>query len=293
MNYYERIQKSIDYIESNLENAIDIEKAASEAYMSSSNYYRMFFALTGHAVKEYIRQRRISIAVNCIKEGDSNILDIALKYGFESNEAFTRACRRVTGYPPSAFRKGNLNYTFERVNILDKYFDIQDKGLLEKYPEIKVLKEVEPMRVAYYCFYGKEPENGAFGVMAQWLRKGSLNYEKDKLRIFGYNNPSPKAGEEEYGYEVCVTIPEGFEFSDDKVKTKMFNGGLYTVCGVRKGAAGDIGCDIVNAWKRLVKWLEDSKYQLGEHQWFEDHLQFDDEFQHVAGVDLYMPIKLK
>lgn len=68
MNYYERIQKSIDYIESKLEDDIKIEKVAQEAFMSCSNYYRMFFALTGYAVKEYIRHRRISSAVKNIKE---------------------------------------------------------------------------------------------------------------------------------------------------------------------------------------------------------------------------------
>ena len=96
MNYFERIQKSIDYIECRLDDDIEIEKAAQEAYMSCSNFYRMFFALTGYAVKEYIRQRRISSAVRDIREKDCNILDIALMYGFESNEALTRAFKRVT-----------------------------------------------------------------------------------------------------------------------------------------------------------------------------------------------------
>ena len=60
MNYYERIQKSIDYIESRLKSDIEIEKAAREAFMSCSNYYRMFFALTGYAVKN-ISARRIAV----------------------------------------------------------------------------------------------------------------------------------------------------------------------------------------------------------------------------------------
>jgi len=55
MNYYERIQKSIDYIESNLEDRIDLNRAAQEAYMSQSSFYRLFFALVGYSVKEYIR----------------------------------------------------------------------------------------------------------------------------------------------------------------------------------------------------------------------------------------------
>lgn len=83
MNYYERIQKSIDYIEDKLKEDIEIEKAAQEAFMSCSNYYRMFFALTGHEVKEYVRHRRISNAVTDIKETDESILAIALNYGFE------------------------------------------------------------------------------------------------------------------------------------------------------------------------------------------------------------------
>jgi AraC family transcriptional regulator len=118
MNYYERIQRAINYIETNLENTIDLEKVAAEAYMSNANFYRLFFALTGFAVKEYIRQRRISIATIAVTKGAENILDIALRSGFESNEAFSRAFKRITGYPPSAFRKGNLNYHFERVNLI-------------------------------------------------------------------------------------------------------------------------------------------------------------------------------
>ncbi|MCX7709240.1 MAG: AraC family transcriptional regulator [Clostridia bacterium] len=294
MNYYERIQKSIDYIESNLENGIEIDRVAQVAYMSSSNYYRMFFALTGYAVKEYIRQRRISNAVRDIKENSSNILDIALKYGFESNEAFTRAFKRIAGFPPSAFKKNNINYSFERVNILEKFIDIQDKELLEKYPDIKVLKELKPMRVAYYCYYGTEPESRAFSVMSDWLKRSGLSFEKDQLRIFGFNNPSPSSPDQkEYGYEVWVTIGEDFEVNDSLVKTKTFEGGLYAVCGVRNAAGGGDGAGIYETWQRFFKWITESKYSAADHQWLEEHLHFNDEFEHTGGIDLYMPIAHK
>lgn len=291
MNYYERIQKSIDYIESRLKDDIDIEKAAQEAYMSCSNYYRIFFALTGYSVKEYIRQRRISSAVKEIKEMDGSILDIALVYGFESNEAFTRAFKRVTGYPPSAFRKSNLKYLFERVNILEKYYDIQNGELLEKYPDIKVLKELEPFRVAYYCFYGFKPENGAFSVMSEWLKRSGLRFEEDKLRIFGFNNPGPTGpNQTEYGYEVWVTIGDDVIVNDSLVKTKTFEGGLYAVCGVRDLTGGGDGSEIYDTWQRFSKWIKESRYVAGSHQWLEEHLHFNDEFEHTGGIDLYMPI---
>jgi AraC-like DNA-binding protein/DNA gyrase inhibitor GyrI len=291
MNYYERIQKSIDYIESKLKDHIEIERAAQVAFMSCSNYYRMFFALTGYAVKEYIRLRRISSAVKDIKDTDKSILDIALDYGFESNEAFTRAFKRFTGFPPSAFRKNNLNYIFERVNVLEKYYDIQDPELIEKYPDIIVLKELKPCRVAYYCYYGLEPEEGSFSVMSDWLRRSGLNFEKDKLRIFGFNNPSPASPDQkEYGYEVWVTINDDFVVNDSLVKTKTFQGGLYAVCAVRNLTPGGDGSEIFDTWQRFNRWLSESKYVAAAHQWLEEHLHFNDEFEHTGGMDLYMPI---
>ena len=138
MNYYERIQKSIDYIERNLENKIDLNLAAKEAYMSQSNYYRLFFAIVGYSIKEYIRLRRISLAALDMKYSNVCIINIAVKYDFNSGDAFSRAFKRITGFLPSEFREQNQIYTFERMNVMDKYFDVQDKKLLEKYPDIKV-----------------------------------------------------------------------------------------------------------------------------------------------------------
>jgi DNA gyrase inhibitor GyrI/AraC-like DNA-binding protein len=294
MNYYERVQKALDYIESNLENKIDINIAAQEAFMSQSNFYRMFFALVGYSVKEYIRLRRISLAACEIRQSNTALIDIAVKYDFDSSDAFSRAFKRITGFLPSEYRKEKIKYYFERINIMDKYFYIQDRELLDKYPDIKVLKEMEPIKVAYYCYFGKEPEKHAFEVIADWLNKNNLNINDQKLRIFGYNNPSPSLPEQvEYGYEVCVTISDDTPINDDRVKVKSLEGGLYAVTGIKRTEYGEIGDEIVNAWKRFGSWLKDSKYTYGGHQWLEEHLGFDDDANHIGGIDLYMPIAEK
>jgi len=72
MNYYERIQKSIDYIERNLEEKVNITLVAKEAYMSLSNFYRMFLALSGFTAKEYIRLRRIHFATRKLIQCNTN-----------------------------------------------------------------------------------------------------------------------------------------------------------------------------------------------------------------------------
>ena len=292
MNYYERIQKSIDYIEGNLENKIDLDVVAQEAYMSQSNYYRLFFALAGYSVKEYIRLRRITLAAVDILNTKMRIIDIAIKYDFTSGDAFSRAFKRITGFLPSKFREYNKSFSFERMNIMDKYFDIQDKKLLEKYPDIKVLKELESTKVAYYCYYGRNPEKNAFLVMKDWINRSGINVNKQNVRIFGYNNPSPSSqDQEEYGYEVCVTIDDNIIINDEKVKSKILDGGLYAIIGVKPDESGEMGLEIVKAWKRLSNWLKASKYIYGGHQWLEEHLGFDGDFNHIGGVDIYIPIK--
>ncbi len=294
MNYYERIQKSIDYIESNLENEIDLNIAAQKAFMSLSNFYRMFFALVGYSVKEYIRLRRVSLASLDVLSCNNCLIDIAVKYDFESGDSFSRAFKRITGFLPSEFRKLNKEYSFERMSIMDKYFEIQDKDLMDKYPDIKVLKELEPTRVAYYCYFGKNPEKGAFAVMKDWVNKNGLNLKEERHRIFGYNNPNPTSqDQDEYGYEVCIAIGSDIIVNDTNVKEKMLEGGLYAITGVKRDENGDIGSEIMKAWKRFQAWIADSKYAYGGHQWLEEHLGFDDDFNHIGGVDLYMPVRTK
>lgn len=292
MNYYEQIQKSIDYIEGNLEEPINITMAANEAYMSQSNYYRMFFAMVGYSVKEYIRMRRISNAATQLRNSEASIIDIAVKYDFDSRDSFSRAFRKITRFLPSEYRRQTSVYQFERVNIMEKYYDKQqDEKLLEKYPDIRVLKNLKPMKVAYYNYYGKNPEDGAFRVINEWLQESGLNIEKDGVRIFGYNKPDVmEQGQEEYGYEICVTIGDNITIKDTRIKTKTLPGGLYAVTGVRRNKDSELGYEIMKAWQRFGSWIMDSKYIGGGHQWLEEHLGFDEEFHHIGGVDLYMPI---
>lgn len=290
MNYYERIQKSIDYIESNINNLVDINDAAKEAFMSPSNYYRMFFALVGHSVKEYIRLRRISLAASDLINSENTIIDIAVKYGFDSRDSFTRAFKRITGFMPSEYRRQQRKFIYEGVNILDKYYEIQDTNLINNYPDIKVLKKLEPMRVAYYRTYSKTPEKDAFQVLQNWAKRTGLTEEETKYRIFGFDTPDSKYGDEVHGYEVWMAVDNEMVIADENIKSKIFDGGIYAVTSTTIS-------DIVNTWDRFREWLKMSKYGLGTHQYLEEHLPFNEwdklKSQGEHKVDLYMPIKEK
>lgn len=175
-----------------------------------------------------------------------------------------------------------MHYKFERMNKMEKYTDV------------KILEELVPMRVAYYCYVGENPERNAFEVMDTWFKNSGLAIEKDGVRVFGFNNPSPtKDGQIEYGYEVMVTIPNDYIFEDSLIKTKTFNGGKYAICSVQDFDFDSIGENIAEAWAKLNAWIRNSTFTYGEHQWLEEHTGFTDDLHHFDGMDLYLPIKKK
>lgn len=310
MNYYERIQKSIDYIENNLTEELTIDSCAKEAFMSVSGYYRMFLSLAGYNIKEYIRLRRLTLALADLQQTSGiHVITLAMKYYYNSADSFSRAFKKQFGFLPSQF-KANSQTTilnkFERINIMEKYFETENKELFEKYPDIKVIRKLEDMKVACYTYFGPDPESHAFDTLKAWFHKNQLTFKDSAYRIFGYNNPDPSDSEnpeELYGYEVCVTIPDSlYDTLDDvsgdftagtydSIKRKILTGGKYAVMSVKRSDDGDIGTNIVYAWKRFSKWLDEGKYIWGGRQYLEEHLGFNDEDNHIGGIELYMPIE--
>lgn len=288
MNYYERIQESMNYIEENLLDTLSLEECAKKAYMSLAVFYRIFFAVVGYTPKEYIRHRRISLASEQLGHQNSKVIDVALSSGYESVDAFSRAFRTVTGFLPDTFKKENHSFCFERMDIMDQYFEIQDQELLNQYPDIKVLKKMEPMRVASYKAFSLTPEDDSFDYIQKWAKEKGLLDLQYGYRIFGFDVAGSLKPDGQYGYEVWMTIPQDFDAPDDLVEIKEFDGGYYAVTTTTIR-------DISATWNRFREWLKLSKYDLGEHQWLEEHLSFDkwSEYrnQEDMKVDLYMPIK--
>jgi len=107
MEWSERINSAIDYIEDHLTDDIDLNKAASEAFCSVSHFQRIFSVVVGVPLGEYIRRRRLSLAAREFSSGNSKVIDVARKYGYESPDAFTRAFRNVYDVTPMAVRKSD------------------------------------------------------------------------------------------------------------------------------------------------------------------------------------------
>lgn len=98
------IQRAIDFIEDNIYDELRMETIASQAYMSSFHFQRIFSVVCGVSIGEYIRSRRLALAGIEIGCSDTRIIDIAFKYGYESPESFSRAFTRFHGISPVTAR---------------------------------------------------------------------------------------------------------------------------------------------------------------------------------------------
>ncbi len=101
----EGIEAALAYMEAHLTDELRIEEIAAKAYVSSFHFQRIFSVLCGFTVGDYIRMRRLTLAGEELTRSDARILDLALKYGYDSHDSFTRAFTRFHGVSPSAARE--------------------------------------------------------------------------------------------------------------------------------------------------------------------------------------------
>lgn len=118
MNYIVEIQKAIDYIENNLEEDINYEKIAKHLGLSSFYFHRIFSSVIGISPAEYIRNRRLTCAADELSVHKSNILDVAIKYQFNSNESFTRAFTKFHNVTPKMAKVEGTNLkVFSKIQV--------------------------------------------------------------------------------------------------------------------------------------------------------------------------------
>lgn len=98
------MNEAIKYIEENLTNEIDFKEVARLAYCSEFHFKKMFSFLAGVTLSEYIRRRRLTLAAFELKDSNVKVIDIAIKYGYNSPDSFTRAFQNLHGLTPSEAR---------------------------------------------------------------------------------------------------------------------------------------------------------------------------------------------
>ena len=108
MEWIERFNNVINYIEENITQQIDYGEIAKIACCSSYHFQRMFTYMAGIPLSEYIRKRKMSLAAVDLQSGNEKVIDIAGKYGYNSPTAFNKAFQSIHRISPSAVKSGNV-----------------------------------------------------------------------------------------------------------------------------------------------------------------------------------------
>lgn len=164
------------------------------------------------------------------------------------------------------------------------------------YPQRTVF--LPPMTVACARYFGQEPENHAFALLAAFIRAGDLPGRKPDFRIFGFNNPSIPNEKGEYGYEYWATVPQDLAVPAPLTR-RDFAGGLYLAHTIRMGDFGQ--------WKPFAEQAQASeRYRpvgrepegmcgaLEEHLNAYDYfVNFQDDTRPFDQLDLMIPVEKK
>ena len=258
MNLAAGIQRAIDYIEEHITDELDCGKIAEQALCSPYYFQKIFLILCGITVGEYIRSRRLSLAGNDIIKTNEKVIEIALKYGYESPESFTRAFARFHGVTPSEARRSSCKLrSFSRLNvqIILKGGKSMNYEIVSK-KEFTILEKIEQQSVAggqnldtIPDFWDRSHKDGTVKTL--------LELASDKKFIFGICYGNTRTGCEHFDYAIAAecapdtVAPEGYRVSTIPARTWV----IFECTGPMPDA-------IQNLWHEICsEFLPASDYQ--------------------------------
>lgn len=117
MEWIKGIQRAIDYMEMHITEKINYEDIAKEAYSSSFHFQRIFSIICGFTVGDYIRMRRLSMAASDLIYNNDKVIEVAMRYGYDTPESFTRAFTNFHGITPTEAKRGKSVKSFSRLSV--------------------------------------------------------------------------------------------------------------------------------------------------------------------------------
>ena len=285
MDWVDAISKAIQYIEEHITEELTADRISENINISSYYFQKGFAMLCGFTIVEYIRNRRLALAGNDLASGEEKIIDIAMKYGYDSPDSFTRAFTRFHGVTPTAARK--------------------EQVMLKSFAPLKVKLSLEGGYIMDYRIVKKE----SFTVIAN-SRKFSYESAKDVVPQFWQEHYQAGKGKTVMGvyginidlnmghdtfeyliadsYDPIKEVPEGFI-----VKTiPEFTWAVFPCKGAMPYALQDVNTQIFTEWLPALKEYEFAAGYCVEY--------YDDASKYPKGTqdenyycEIWIPVKKK
>jgi len=285
VSYLIRLKNALDYIEENLTSEIELKDIANKAYFSLYHFHRIFGSIIGDNMKEFIRKRRLTEAGNDLIKSNERIIDIAIKYQFGSQAAFTRSFKKMYGMTPMQYRKnGESLVLYQKKRITDIRLKHLDGGISM---EPKIIEKNKFMVVGMK-YYGSNNNNE---IPELWKR---FRPRMDEIKNAANGNVAMGVcefvdnltDESKFTYFACLEvssledIPRGMEgFTVEKNKYAVFT---------HKGSVDRLG----DTYEYIYgSWLPKSEYEPAKSHDFE---YYDERFNpgdENSELDIYIPIK--
>jgi AraC family transcriptional regulator len=279
----------VEYIDRHLDQKLDLAALAQVAHFSPFHFHRLFGALMGEPLGDYLRRRRLETAATRLRaQPRVPVIDIALGVGFGAAESFTRAFRARFGCSPTQWRNSKPDQVARKLRQAAGHGGRKDGGSPNKeiVMNVKIIDR-PPVHVAYLRYIGAYgPALGAFwmSTVAPWMATNNLLGRER----FGISLDDPAVTKPaQCRYDACVASPEGEVLSGDPGR-KVIPGGRYATLPY-EGTGAQIGA----AWDSLLRdWLPGSGLQLDGRPFFE-HYPVDGRYDPRTGVftcDICVPV---
>lgn len=265
----------VDYIDQHLDSRLDLATLASVAHFSPFHFHRLFQALMGEALGDYVRRRRMEFAaIRLLSHPDLPVISIALAVGFSSAESFARAFRLTFGMAPTLWRKSKKGQVASKLDQVARKpgqapagASRQDGGSSIRETAMNVmLIDREPIHIAYHRLTGPYgPQIGRFWreTVAPWMVTNNL-IGRERFGI-GLDDPGVTRPDR-CRYDAGVVSPRGEVLSGNPHR-KVIPGGRYASMSYE----GD-GSGLPQAWESLLRdWLPKSGLQLDSRPFFEHY----------------------
>lgn len=285
MDWVDAISKAIQYIEEHITEELTADRISENINISSYYFQKGFAMLCGFTIVEYIRNRKLALAGNDLATGEEKIIDIAMKYGYDSPDSFTRAFTRFHGVTPTAARK--------------------EQVMLKSFAPLKVKLSLEGGYIMDYRIVKKE----TFTVIAN-AREFSYESAKDVVPQFWQEHYQAGKGKTVMGvyginidlnmghdtfeyliadpYDPIKEVPEGFI-----VKTiPEFTWAVFPCKGAMPYVLQDVNTKIFTEWLPALKEYEFAAGYCVEY--------YDDASKYPKGTqdenyycEIWIPVKKK
>ena len=249
MRWMEAIGTAIQYVEEHITDELTVDMIAAHVNISSFYFQKGFAMLCGFTISEYIRNRRLALAGNDLATGEERIIDIAMKYGYDSPDSFTKAFSRFHGVTPTAARR--------------------DKVMLKSFAPLKIKLSLEGGYLMDYRIEKKEaftvianakvfPYEGAKEIVPQFWQE---HYQTGKGKVvmgeYGINIDE-KMGNDTFEYLIADSYTEEKEVPEGFV-TRMIpelTWAVFPCVGAMPDALQDVNTKIFTEWLPALKEYE-------------------------------------